>query len=447
MKKQYKIYMYLALIGSILLGSLILVRFFSLSWVEVTDSQAKITINFLLPMAQDQLPSHIFLSNDSTESSNYTYTIHWLNPHKVELYIKEANAVKGLPLYLSIQKAPCKWSYLTKSKKIIVPFNVPIILNEVNETKLISSSETFSISFNTPIAIHTLRQFLCSEAAFEIHYETITHEGKQIIDPTRFLLKPKKPLENGKTYTLLVASGLKALSGRLLTEDLKLYLKVDQKPSFVQTYPEAGDKWIGLYPKITFKAKTPIKKAIAKINNETLIATMCDETSGYFLLSNKLAPGQTYLLEMQLKAASGELSEIKAVHFSTTSVNNQRSWLEINCGKQKCIHYYEGEKCIKTMICGIGKEISASDYGTYYLLDKNEVYENASDNEGANYWMMINPHIGIHGITRNSLWEIDASRSGDIGGFTKGKNIILSDQDASWLYQKITSQTMVIIKE
>ena len=98
------------------------------------------------------------------------------------------------------------------------------------------------------------------------------------------------------------------------------------------------------------------------------------------------------------------------------------------------------------MICGIGKNILPKDYGTYYIESKNEVYENPIQNEGANYWMILGDHFGIHGITRNSYWQINEQHMGDIGGYTEGKNIILSDEDASWLYEKITSQTMVIIR-
>lgn len=444
MKRKYSIYFILMI--SILMGSMFLMKYFNITRIDVNEKEAKITINFLVPIIQEELASHLSFTTSNNISINCSYQIIWRSPQIAEIYVKEETPIKGLQINLYIKDCPSKWHGMTKSEKITIPFSVPIQVKEANTTKLVSSTEAFMISFNTPITITELSKHLHSDAKFDICYykEPSTHPA--IHEKTCFLLTPTQQLENGKTYTLTIKSGLKADSGSLLSRDTHLYLQVDQKPIFIQTYPEAGDKWIGLYPKLTFTTQTPVKMAIAKINQETIRAIMLDEYHGYFLLSNLLAPDTNYILQMQLKADSGELSEIKTIPFSTTSINNHRSWLEISCGAQKCIRYYEGEQCIRTFICGIGKELSSNDYGTYYIQNKNEVYENPQKHEGANYWILLNDHFGIHGMVRNSYWEINESRLGDIGGLTEGKNIILSDEDASWLYQKITSQTMVIIK-
>lgn len=432
------------LVLGFLLLMLSLFKHFNFTWVEMKGEQAKVTINFLMPMDQKAFESHIKLESERDDSTHFVYETRWLNKQTVEIILSEKNEIRGLKVKLFVEHAPTKYKWLSKSEKVTVQFSVPIEVKEQDTVRLISSTDSFKLSFNTPIKMKELSKAVASEEEFVIKpYQTSSTK----VDNTCFILTPKQPLKNGKEYAITILSGLRACSGSILLNDIYVYLKVDQKPTITATYPGAGDKWIGLYPKITFTSKQPIVAAIAKMDGETLNATLTDDYHGYFLLKSLLKPMTTYTLQIQTKAESGERSPVKEVIFSTTSINEKRAWLEICCGDKKCLHYYEGNKKIKTFICGIGKEIHPSDYGTYYLQGKSEVYEDNKRHQGANYWMSIDTNFGIHGYTRDSYWEIESERTLNIGGRTEGKNIVLSDEDAKWLFEKVTDQVMIIIRE
>ena len=433
------------ILGTVLFMIAILgiIKYFNLTWVETNIEEAKVTINFLIPMAQDELQSHLSVESERDDSTQFRYSAKWLSPQIVEIHLSEENAIKGLKVRLCVNDAPTKWRGITKTEKIPIQFIAPIKVNEANTSTLIASNDSFMLTFNTPIKAKELSRYLSSEADFNVS----PYKSEKHAEQTSFLLTPQKPLENGKKYQIIIKKGVKACSGMMLEEDVKIDVLVDQKPTLTQTYPGANDKWIGLYPKITFSTKQPITEAIAKINNETLKAELVDPHHGYFLLDKLLSPNTVYQMQIQLKAPSGERSEIYTIPYSTTSVNNDRAWLLISCSNEKCIKYYEGTTCVKTFVCGIGREIKTKDLGTYYLQGKSDVYENYVLKEGANYWLPLNDQMGIHGYTRTSEWQINEEKMQDIGGKTDGKNIILSDEDAGWLYEKVNAQTMVIIKK
>lgn len=448
MKSRLTIPKYIFFISFFIVCLLIGSKYFSLTWVEMSEEEAKVTINFLVPMEQEAFNSRIFLESERSDSQDFKCLVKWLSPEVVQIRLKEQNVIKGLGVKIIIKDAPTTLKGITKSEKVNLQFHVPIEMQENQTKKLISSTESFTIHFNTPIHKRELEKYIKCEVPLTIlPGKQCSKQGKEIADYTYFTLTPQSPLTNDQTYTLTIEPGLRSSSGHILMQSLQMYLQVDKKPTIIQTYPETGDKWIGLYPKITFTSKEPIIGAIAKINQQTLVATLIDEYHGYFLMNRLLLPLTPYNLLVQVKAASGELSLVKSIEFSTTSLDQNRSWLEIRCGEQKCIHYYEGKHKVKTLICGIGKQIKPIHYGTYYLLDKVEVYEDIKKQQGANYWMPFTENIGIHGATRSSSWEIlDDSMQG-IGSLAEGSCIILSDEDAKWLYDRIAPQTMIVIRK
>lgn len=66
--------------------------------------------------------------------------------------------------------------------------------------------------------------------------------------------------------------------------------------------------------------------------------------------------------------------------------------------------------------------------------------------EGANFWIKISDEYGFQGYIRDAYWNILTSASKSLGARTKRRNIILSDEDAKWLYENLPDNTMIIIR-
>lgn len=414
---------------------------FNLSWVESNTSYSKITINFLFPMQQETFKEHIQLVSKREGQTAFDCSVQWLNEQVVELKLKEQNPLKGQKVQLIIDKAPSKIKGLTKSAKIPVQFKADIELLSPTSNLLISSTSSFIVTFNTPIDIKQLSKWLQCDTAFNIEpCKLTTAAGKEIKDDTRYLLTPKTALENGKKYILLLRAGMRSKSGTYLKQNQAITLQVDQKPYITKTYPIDGDKWIGLYPRILLESQEDIVGAEAYLNGNRVKGKLTDSKHAYFLLDGLLRPETQYELTFQTQVASGEVSEPRQVHFTTTTIANKRFWIEIRLGNQKQIYCYEGEKCIRIIPFELGSKKDERLLGTYYLQGKAEVYEDAENNLGGNYWLMISDQLGIQGQLRDAYWQPSENKS-------LAKNIIVSDEEALWLYKKSESETMVIVRK
>lgn len=414
---------------------------FNLSWVETYDNEAKITINFLFPMQQEAFNQHMTLTNQRPSDRAFSYTLKWLNHHVVEINLQEHNEIKGQKVKLMIHKAPTKFKNLTKSETVTIQFKSDIELLLPTEDLLISSNQPFLIQFNTAISLKQLYKYLKCDAQFYIKpYEETDSVGKKQVDDTKYILVPKEPLENEKCYVLLFKSGMASKSGTHLKKDQVILLQVDKKPTVLKTYPSEGDKWIGLYPKFTLESKEPIIKAVASVNGQRIEGILTDANHAYFLLDDLLKPNTTYTIDFQTQIKSGEMSLIKSVHFSTTTLNEHRFWIDIRYGKLRKIDCYEGSELIRTIPFQIypGKDIPLP--GTYYLQDKAEVYENNKEKLGANYWLPISGNFGIHGEVRDAYWQL-------LGTGITPHNIVISDEEAAWLYHKMNAQNMIVLRE
>lgn len=414
---------------------------FNLSWVETNVNEARITINFLFPMKQETFKEHIKLVSQRTDSRQFDYTIKWLNNHVVEIKLQEQNEIKGQKVKLLIRNAPTRSGRLTKSETVSVQFKSDIEILSPIDDLLVSSNHPFVIQFNTPVSLNQIYKYFQCDAKFYIKpYEDEDSSGKKYIDDTKYILLPKEPLENGKCYVLLFKSGMTSKSGTLLKNDQVIMLQVDKKPTILKTYPEEGDKWIGLYPRFTLESKEPITRAVASINGKTIEGILADTNHAYFLLDDLLMPETNYHINFQTQVKSGEMSHVKNISFSTTTLNENRFWIDIRSGDNQKINCYEGNKLIRTIPCNIKLGKNTPSFGTYYLQDKAEVYENNKQKIGANYWMLINESFGIHGYIRNAYWQ-------RVDSIIATSNIVITDEEAEWLYEKMNAQNMIILRE
>ena len=445
-KEQNKYVKTIALLIVITLCSLWLIKGFNLSWVEVNDSYAEVTINFLMPMEQEDFENNIKFSTQPPYETSLDYSVTWLTKQAVSIKVKESHDIKGQTVKLYVNKAPTLIGGLTKSAVVRIDFNTPIEVVSPTETLLISSNNSFLIQFNTPMNASKIHKYIACSAAFKITPYTYTSDGKTITDLTKFVFTPKTPLENDQKYLLSLMPGLSSANGTLLDKQINLLLQVDTKPTITKTYPNKGDKWIGLYPRITLESQEPITKAALLINDITIEGTLIDDTHAYFLLNNRLEPNTTYKASFQIQVASGEKSQVKEVEFTTTTLDPNRIWLEVICTDSPIIYCYQGTNVIRTIQCNIGKGENTPPLGTYYLQDKLDVYEDEFHHEGANYWLRVNDQFGFQGFVRDSYWNILNTANNTLGARSNRKNVILSDDDARWLFENLPYQAMIIFK-
>lgn len=415
-------------------------KYFNLSWVESTEQNSVVTINFFTPMKQKEFEEHIRILGKREDNNEFNYSVEWINNQVVEIKLYENSQIKGQEIQLLIQNAPTQLGKLTKSIRVNVQFKTHVEILSPTSEILISSTNPFIVQFNTPMNLGQMSKYLQCDTKFNITpYEETLSTGEKLIDDTKYLFTPEKSLDNGKKYVLVFKAGMASKGGTLLENDQIVMLKVDERPSIIKTYPMDGDKWIGLYPKITLQSKEPITGAMAKINNQLIKGELTDQYHACFMLDDLLKPEVDYQIDFQIQVASGETSEVKTVKFTTTTIKNNRFWLDIRCKKGPAIYCYQGNQIVKVIPCQISDLKNGIQKGTYYLEGKAEVYENNTQHVGANYWMMINETFGIHGLLRNSYWEL-------LQANIKSKNIIISDEDAEWLYEKVNYQTMIVIR-
>ncbi len=444
MKSKNQLIYSIGILVILLVVAIVGIKYFNLSWVENTKACSTITINFLLPMKQlnqAEVGSHLRLVNKDENNSNFEYTSKWINDHVLELKLSEKNVKQGQKVKLIVQDAPTIYPNITKTANVDVQFKSDINIVEPSKELLVSSKKPFIVEFNTPISLKQVSKYAYSDAEFMItSYITTNSRGEKVEDETRFVFTPKQSLENGKNYKITFNAGMCAKNGEFLDKKQEVLLKVDSKPIISKTYPMNGDKWIGLHPRFMVQSNEPIVGATATINGKELEGTKISDTEYCFFVNGLLKPDTTYKIIYTTQVESGETSQPREVNFTTTTINNNRFWIDIRCTSKQGVYCYEGGKLIKVIAPKMTLGKFTPPYGTYYLEGKNAVYENSENHTGANYWMQINEKFGMHGMMRDSYWKpLDKDVS--------TMNIVLSDEDAAWLYSMLTYQSMVIVRK
>lgn len=418
---------------------------FNLYHVETTPKSSKITINFLVPMIQDELTNHIKWISDQGEIDSLNYSLKWFNSSIVCIEVIENAPIKGNNIKLFIENAPTQINTLFKSEHINIPFKTEVMLIGPPNNTIISSTEGFIVHFNTPINIDTFRSFIHSNAEFNIEPVTVKDSNNNnSIDLSKIKFTPKTPLNNGTNYLIRFKKGLPSINGELLKNDTFLTLSVDDKPTIIDSYPKNNSKWIGLYPRFTINCKTNISEATMIIDDTEITGEVSsDRSTASFTLNHLLQPNKSYNAVFKVKSASSEISDPYKVTFSTTSINSETIWLKIMIGNDSYVECYKGNRKINAFSCSIGDKGYVIKPGTYYLQHKSEVYLNSKGIPVANYWLEISKNYGLHGYIRDEYWNVNSKSYYN----NNHENIILSDSDMEWLYKNLSTDTMVILKK
>ena len=439
-KKIFRI----SLVSVILLISLWVLKDFNLSWVEVSPSHAKVTVNFLFPMNKDKLPESIELSYQIPYMNQFDYSLEWLTDSVVCIHLKEQNPIRGQKVQLLIKDAPSQFSWIKRSAAVKIQFQSEIKILAPVHQPLIATEKPFFIKFNTPMDKNKLHKFLECDASFYVEPAvTLNEQGKEIEDLCTFRFTPKKPLKNNQKYILAFRKGMPSESGTILQKDLAVILTTDVKPRISSTYPENNSKWIGLYPRLRIETDTPTVKGYVTLNNEVIKGKNIDSYHIEFILNNVLKDASVYKAVFQAEAASGELSEPKKVEFTTVKITPDRLWLEVIANNKPKVNIYKGHDILKSFNCSVGDLT----LGTYYIYEKGEAFIDAKNREGANFWMRFSDKCAFQGLIRDAYWNLKPDFLTQFGKPVKRSNIILKDEDARWLYENTSDGIMVIIHQ
>lgn len=421
---------------------------FCLTWVEVNPKYAEITINFLVPMEQAEIEKYIRIESEFDTEDKFDYTYEWLSKSVLLLKVKEQNQIGGQRATIHIQKATSIYEWLTKTAHVPVQFKVPVKIISPTEKLLIASNNSFLVAFNTPMNLNKISKYIESETTFTITPAERTNKaGKAVKDPTRFIFTPNASLQNDTEYKITFKKGMPSRNGSFLETTQYVTLKTDVKPEIISTYPKDQDKWIGLYPRITLTTDKPIVKAKLQLGDKIIEGQLSDNYHATFILEKLLTPDTAYDANFQVQAASGERSNIKRVHFTSTTLENNRLWLEVIIGNPSVLKVYKGENMIREMNCSVGANKFEPLVGTYYVLNKEASYEDVQHEEGANYWLPISNQFGLQGAIRDDRWQIKNCTGNTIGARMDRNNIILEESDAKWIYENLPIETMVIIRK
>jgi hypothetical protein len=433
--QQNKTLFSIALIIVCIAAGTYLLKNFSLTFVQVEEDRAIVTVNFLFPMEQESITKSIEIETQLKGATDFSCAYKWISSRTVQIVIEEKSEIKGQKIRLWIQNIPTQNKGLLRNVVVPVQFKTPIELIEPKQDLLVSTEEAFSIQFNTPIQKSELIKAFECEADFRIE------EGQ---DETTYVFTPKERLENNKEYVLAFKKGMRASSGEFLQQDKYVFIKTDSRPTITKLIPANESKWIGLFPKIVVTANVPIKEATLLLNKEEIEVYEIQDKKAVFYPSTRLKENESYEIEAFIKSKSGEKSDVIQSQFTTTDIPSDRVWLEVILKKDaNILHVYQGNNLIKSFACSGAIEPV---FGTFYVTQKQETYLDEQKKEGSNSWIKLSEGGVIQGLPRNSNWEIKQGVTRNIGKAQINGKIILNEEDAIWLYGKISLETMVIIR-
>jgi lipoprotein-anchoring transpeptidase ErfK/SrfK len=419
---------------------------FCMQHIEIEGSEADITLNFFVPMDQEAFDSQLQIDSQLPEQAHIAASTQWLSPSTVQIHLTDHSEIKGQKITLKIQNAPTCFKGLFKKVAVGVQFQEKVEVLTEKLPKVIATDNAFLLSFNTPIQLNALKRNLEADFSFKITPVTLKIKNKQTTNPTQFYVTPQETLANDTTYHLTLKKGLLAQSGMALLNDTTLSFTTDKEPVLTVVYPQEKNKWVGLYPRFIIDASLPIEKATLKIDGHTLTVSPKNSTRAEFLLDEMLEPDKTYEATFCVETTAGEKSEANKISFTTVALPKDRLWLEVTLNdKAQNIKVYQGEKVIKQMTCSGGAATTPTALGTYYILYKQENTVFQETESGANYCLQLTESIAIHGMLRDSYWQPIAKVKQNLGLPQTQGSIVLSEEDALWLYKNMPLETMVVI--
>lgn len=431
----------------VLLGIIIVLLFFkyyNYSNVKLDDDKAKIMINFLIPMEQDDIKNKIIITSGINESK-CEYEYFWLSKNKVIVEIREIAHPKGLKYNIQIKNLKSS-IFFKKSFARQIQFKCIPELIEVGPGKIISTRGPIKLVFNTPIEKKEIDKYI--QGDFDMSINPLKEFGIKgmVSNGTQWILYPIDDLENNSKYNITIKKGLESISGLNLEKDIKIGLETGDMPKLIKIQPDNNTTWISIYPQIVCEYSEKISKGYIKFNGGTGNIDI-KENKLIFKPDQLLKPGTTYSVKVQGQNEIGELSEEITSTFTTMPFEQNYLWVEVELGTIQKVTVRKGMEVVREMPCSGGLLESPTVLGTFYLKDRGDHFFSERFNEGATHWVRITDQYLFHGIPRDENWNIITSELNKIGQRASHGCIRLKEEDAEWFYLNVPHNTMVIIHE
>ena len=431
----------------VIIGIIIVIlflKYYNYSKVKLDDDKARITINFIIPMEQDDIKNKILITS-GINGSKCEYEYSWLTKNKLRLEIREVGHSKGYKYDVKIKHLRSHFLFEKSFGRQIQFKCIPELL-EVVPSKIINTRGPIKLVFNTPIEKKEIDKYIQGDFNMSIN-PLKEFDSKGIVsNGVEWILYPTEDLKNNSKYNLTIKKGLKSISRLNLEKDIKIGLETSSKPKLIKIQPDNNTTWISIYPKIICEYSEEITKGYIKFDGGSGNIEI-KKNKLIFKPDQLLKPGTTYNMKVQVQNEMGELSEETTSTFTTMPFEQNYLWVEVELGNIQKVTVRKGLEVVREMSCSGGLLKSPTVLGTFYLKDRGEHFFSERFNEGATHWVRITEQYLFHGIPRDENWNIKTSELNKIGQRASHGCIRLKEEDAEWFYLNVPHNTMIIIHE
>lgn len=229
-------------------------------------AETDLTINFILPMQQDDLKSKISILPE-IPTTKISYKLRWKNRSTAVLALKQDGLPYGQLLTVKINRAQTKLPFISKSFQTKFRSPVPVSLFSNQDLHDICTKGPVPISFNTPVTPEDIKEFIKLPAPGKVEPVKINYQGKIYSDHSRWQYVPFHPLENNTSYEIIITPGLRSKSGAELDAEKKITFDTAPPISVLSTNPADQGVGISLYKKIEVTFDQDIIKGSMKITD------------------------------------------------------------------------------------------------------------------------------------------------------------------------------------
>ncbi len=407
-----------------------------------------LTVNFLLPMQQDNLESAVTVIPE-IPTTKITYQIRWKNRSTVVLTLKQDGLPYGQLLTVKIDRAHTRLPFLKKSFQ--TRFRPPVPVSLVSEKKLenICTRGPVTISFNSPVNPEDMKKYVKLPVAGKIEPLTPVYRGNSYTDYSRWQYIPSHPLKNDTSYQILINPGLRNKTGVKLNTAEKITFHTALPVRVFSTSPADQSTGTTLYQNVEAVFDQEIIRGSLKITdlNTNKIIPGVHEIQGnkiVFKPDHAFLPGRQYKVEVRAAAKNNEVLENHNFFFTTMKMDG-KYWLDVKLGKTHTVTVYKGDQPIRHMPASGGRAETPTPLGSFYTQDRGHSFWSPRFGEGATYWVRLVGQILIHSVPRDHKWQIKKDEHEKLGLPASHGCIRLSEEDAKWVYQNIPGGTLVII--
>lgn len=413
---------------------------------QLDDSGAvKITINFYIPVEQDDIDDKIQLISERPGTA-IIKSFRWIDSKTLEIFAMEKNLPKGFNTKLYV--GPLRTSIPGLYKIVKTNYRVSISPFLTGLSAVVPGTGPVILEFSTPINIENFAKDLLTDFEYTLRQGYIVSEdGKLFKDYSRLEIVPTERLVPGKNYEIKFEGLVSNFNDDLSKTGFHRIFKVADIPKVAATYPADGDKDVNLYDLITVNFNEDMKQVDIKVQGMTG-DVMSEGKSAVFKPHTVFIPGKTYRVKVKGKSIFGE--EIKSHIFEFTAVDMQdRWWVEINLRPIQRVTVYQGDKVVKSMVASAGLQDheNRTPQGVFTLKDRGEYFWTERIQEGGLYWVRITGNYLIHSVPRDRDNEIIEEEFKKLGIPASHGCVRIKDEYAKWFYETVPMGTPVIIHD